>query len=308
MLRQKDLFELLNNLQLLYSDLNRLILEYEIPREWESTPYDTWKTTDKATGFIPYQQYLYACIPDRNLLITLNAKSREIVARNTSMSLPAGMDIDHTKSILYVAGKTSVTLISLQNQKVLSRWDLPVKSNNADFRGIKISENLIYITIRCIHQIFLCNNLNGEIKKKFGQKNSSSNQGQYDFPMGITLNNKNLFICDRNNHRVQIVTKEVGIFQFQWGSKENKEGKNKGEFIYPSSIYLDKLEKILYIGDWYSVQLFIIEENQWIQRLGGEKAGSDMNHFNFVYGICKIENELYVSDGNNKRIQIFRRS
>jgi len=81
----------------------------------------------------------------------------------------------------------------------------------------------------------------------------------------------------------------------------------EGQFRYPKSIYLDDIEKIVYIGDQYSVQLFA-PNGQCLQRLGDNKAGKKMNQFCNVHGICKINEQLYVTDVNNKRIQIFRRN
>jgi len=72
------------------------------------------------------------------------------------------------------------------------------------------------------------------------------------------------------------------------------------------SIYYNLLEEIFYIGDRYSVQIFTKDGNCQ-QRIGDQNSGNKMNQFNRIYGICVMNDQLYVSDYNNKRVQIFRR-
>jgi len=72
-----------------------------------------------------------------------------------------------------------------------------------------------------------------------------------------------------------------------------------GEFTYCFSIYRDLLEEIFYVGDCYSVQLFI-KEGKCIQRIDSGTCG------NFVYGICVIYDQLYVCDYSSNLIRVFR--
>jgi len=64
---------------------------------------------------------------------------------------------------------------------------------------------------------------------------------------------------------------------------------------------------MFYIGDHKSVSLY--ESNgKCLQRIGTEVNGSGMNQFNYVYGICLCNEELYVSDAGNRRVQVFQLS
>jgi len=170
---------------------------------------------------------------------------------------------------------------------------------------IKVDGNKTYLTMLFFNQIFICNSHNGEVLQKFGIKKFSQKPGEYHFPRGVTFDNKNLYICDYNNHRVQIVSKEKGSFILQWGKQT--EGTKKGEFGYPWSIFYDELDREFYIGDTCSVQIFTLE-GQCNQRLGDEKTGRNLNQFYLVSCIWRDGNSLYVSEVNNKRIQIFRGS
>jgi len=87
----------------------------------------------------------------------------------------------------------------------------------------------------------------------------------------------------------------------------------KGQFYYPRNVYYDVTEEMIYIGDWYSVQLFkrdqTVENLSYtcLQRIGDRTSGTGMNEFNCVNGVCIYEDHLYVCDAGNVRVQVFRR-
>jgi len=77
----------------------------------------------------------------------------------------------------------------------------------------------------------------------------------------------------------------------------------EGQFYDPYSIY--NYYDLIYVGDYCSVQIFW-KDGMCIQRLGGKRSGNQMNHFSDVSALCIMDDQLYVSDYNNKRIQIFQ--
>jgi len=170
------------------------------------------------------------------------------------------------------------------------------------FRGIKADGQVLFLTIYEYHQIFVCNSQDGKVVNKWGTETMSSKQGEFNYAMGITADNQNLYICDCDNHRVQILTKNTGLFVTQWGS----DGRDLGYFRYPFSIYHCLIEDMFYIGDNYSIQLFS-PDGYCHQRIGGRIKGPKMSEFSGVYGVCVIDDQLYVSDYENARIQIFFR-
>jgi len=276
--------------------LTSIIITYCGWREWGTTAIASCKTIEYPYGISTYQQEIYLCVPAENLIATCDLNG-SILERNTSIIGPAGIDIDVNKSLMYIAGKTHVTLLSLQTKKYLLAWKLPVK-NDWTFRGIKVNGNIIYLTLLDVHQIFVCNN-DGKVLNKFGMEQAGSKQNEFNNPMGIAKNTKYLYICDSCNHRISILTKDKGIFISQWGKV--------GEFGYTYSIFYDELEKLFYIGDDSSVQLFTTE-GLCVQRIGGRKIGKNMNQFDGIFGICKLDDRLIVSDESNKRMQIFLRN
>jgi len=106
--------------------------------------------------------------------------------------------------------------------------------------------------------------------------------------------------CDYGNDRIQALSKNNYVYIRHWGKK----GLGDGQFSCPYSIFYD--EKILYVGDNKSVQLFTCE-GKFLQKIGS-KQSKEMGQFKCAWGICVIEEQLYVSDYSNGRIQVFRRS
>jgi len=128
--------------------------------------------------------------------------------------------------------------------------------------------------------------------QKWGIEEPSSNSGEFDEPMGLTIDNKNIYICDYNNNRVQILSKEHGIFVTEWK-----------EFIHPVSIYcLD--DEDFFIGDDYNVH--VLKWDGSCRQKIGDSIGKFKNPFDWVYGISFFKHNLVISERRNQRIQIFR--
>ena len=124
---------------------------------------------------------------------------------------------------------THVTVLNLKREK-LSSFSLP--SDNGGW-GLKVDSTLIYLTLLYKHQIFVYS-LSGALIKTFATEKSGRGEGQFNAPYGVTVDERDLYICDTNNHRVQVLQKDTGTYQRQWGSK----GTEEGQFTYPSVIYL----------------------------------------------------------------------
>jgi len=290
MTKQKNLLKVLNDLKILYTDINRLITEYETI-EWKSTASATWLYEGELTGLVHYQQQIYVCKWDPYEILIYNKMGK--IIQNKPLNSLCGMDIDETKKKnLYIAGSERVLIFNFTFEKTFD-WKLPTTVPGHYFRALKVNENILYLTIECCNRIFLCNISDGKVLKKWGTFKQGFNQGEFCNPKGITVINECVYICDSSNHRIQILMKKNGNFDYQIGN--GKEGKSMGKFYLPQTIYYHVEEDIIYIGDGYSVQLFTTE-NLCIQRLGSK--------FWKVSGMCRIDDQLYVSDAK-QRIQIF---
>jgi len=281
--------------------LNVIIISYCFWPEWETNASITWSVVDKPYGILCHQQEIYACFPDINLITKYNLKG-ETLEKNTVHGA-AGIDIDINNSLVYIAGRTEVMLLHLKNKTSLSSWALPV-DNRYRFRGIKVDGDILYLTLFDVQQIFLCHSNDGKVLNKFGNTRASSKEGEFNDPHGVTVNMKYLYVCDNNNNRIQVLTKDKGIFFSQWGNKTTKD-----QLVSPFSVFYDELEMLFYIGDQGSVSVYASDtrtgNGYCIQRFGS--LGSQMDEFECVVGFCRINDRLYVSDCENNRIQIFQR-
>jgi len=132
---------------------------------------------------------------------------------------------------------------------------------------------------------------------------TGNKEGQYHDPRGLTVNNKYAYICDCENHRIQVILKENGTFINQWGDSYSTDF---GKFVFPYSIFLDLLDEIFIIGDSSCVQFFT-SNGLCLQRLGEALLpGNKLNQFDSIYGICTLDGCLFVSEYTNQRIQIFK--
>jgi len=301
MSRKRPLLQILNRLDILYKDLNRLITEYDVTTKWEKKPAATWRQRGNPTGILLYQKNIYVCTTFPHLLFVVTPNNEKL-KENLSFKEPWGMDIDEDQNILYVVDNTNVTLLNMKLD-IISTWKLHRTSAGFSMRYIKINNNILYLTIQDVHQIFLCQSQDGKILNQWGSVDGSEKKGDFNYPLGITVDSKYVYVCDSWNHRVQILDKDTGKYVLQWGKPSDV-----GQFNYPRCIYYHKPEEFFYVGDWTSVQIYTKNPNIFIQHLGSSTFGTLSYQFHDVYGICVSEDRLYVNDSDNKRIQIFERT
>jgi len=158
---------------------------------------------------------------------------------------------------------------------------------------------MIFCTIPNLNQVFIYT-MDGKVKDTIGTTEASLRLGEFHDPRGLTLDRNFLYICDSYNHRIQKITKKNYFPSHSWGGR----GKGSMKFNKPAEIHY--YEDILYVGDVYCLQLFTCE-GIFLQKLGSQHpAGVGKGEFRCVWGICVIQNLLYVSDRLNNRIQVFK--
>jgi len=289
---------ILDDLRFFYTDLTALIVDYDTPRSWETTASTSWEQKGYPYRLLSFQQHVYLCTIQPSSVLVCNTRG-EFIKENLSLKYPTGIDIDEKNSILFVASQTHVTLLNLK-LAFLSSWKLPTKKRPfgwAPHREIKVDGNTLYLTIDLQHQVFLCSQ-NGKLLKEFGFVESGSKGGEFNAPSGLTVDNKYVYVCDCLNNRIQILRKENGISFSPW--EPGTAIREQGQFYYPRSIYHHLSEDLIYVGDGLCVQL-LSKDGVCLQRL--YHATNDP-----IYGICVMDDRLYLSDSDNQRIRIFERS
>jgi len=107
----------------------------------------------------------------------------------------------------------------------------------------------------------------------------------------VRKNEKYLYICDQSNYRVQVLNKENGNFITKW---------NDGRQCIYVSILL--YENLLYIGHRSGIQIWT-KKGEYLQACGSFGGGKE--EFDWVSGICVVNDKLYMVDQKNDRIQVW---
>jgi len=303
--KKKELFNLLDSLSFLPNVLVTIVIAYCRRREWESTSVQIWKKENGPSGIVSYQRQLYTCFWKYPSVFTISNIDGEIIKKVQTLEAPFAIDIDQQNVLFYIACYNQINILNVKFE-IVSSWKYPLKLSSWNYyRGIKYDNNFIYLTTYEHHYIFVFNCFTGTISHQWGINVPSSAPGNFNRPLGLTVNHKYVYVCDCSNSRIQLLTKE-GNFYNQWGGKYQKQQEEtKRLFIQePNYIYHEIEDDIFYVGDQSSVQLFERDETgsgTLIQRIenGNEK-------FNAVYGICVYEDRLFVCENSTNRIYVFK--
>ena len=161
-------------------------------------------------------------------------------------------------------------------------------------------------------------------------------------PYGITLHENQLYVCDCNNHRIQVFDLDLKFIR-----SIGSHGKGKGQFRKPYDVKFDKdhnmyvaeyksgrvqvldkngqflrmfdkiekledcqpsalhiIDKFVYVSDWNGGHIMVYETSgRFITSFGG--WGPKRGKFLYPYCINTHKGQIYICDRDNGRIQIF---
>jgi len=139
----------------------------------------------------------------------------------------------------------------------------------------------------------------GNCLRKVGSR--GGNAGQFNFPWGVTyLNDNEILIADRGNHRIQQVDVETGTVVKSFG----KYGKEKGEFFQPIDVCLDEHHRIVVTEHSNDRIQVMTQEGETITMFGD----SGPEKLNYPTSCIPYKNMFLVSDGGNQCIKAFGQS
>jgi len=305
--RKDFLVSLFAKLNFFYRDVDLLIIEYDDQREWKGRTSAIWTECENPTAIISYQQNIYvATYRNESLLMCFNTNGKVLKQLNLGNRWIRSIDVDEKTGLLYIATRNSISTQSLLNFHHYTHWHIPVASSLGPGK-VKVNNGICYLSMPDKNQVLLCQLENGELLEKIGT-GQGQEKGQFDRPLGMTLNNKCLYVCDSWNQRIQIFDKKSRKFSHQWGENNIKQQR----FFLPISIYYHHDENTFFVGECYSVQIFT-EDGTFIQQIRGWENEKDL--FNEIddsciigTDLCVLHDQLYVVDRRNDRIRIFNKS
>jgi len=296
--RPKRVTEIFKSLQILPSDIIPIIVTYWFQLYLETKPFQTWPITNASypAGIVSDHQRLYVCVAGAYQIYSLEGSYVK------SQNLYSTWATDLTQNHIYILGDT-LSVMNFDFQNVGEPW----KFSSTCGGGLKVDEKKIYVTLQGRHQIFVYT-LSGQLVQSFGSTTGCGDgDGIFTEPRGMALDKKFLYVCDRDNHRIQVLDKESGNFHLKWGKKADPDNPSfsssytinlvdpdNPSFFLPYTINLSY--GVIYVGDQKAIQLFTCE-GKFLQRLN-----RDFNSF----GMTVTAGCVYVSNYSSHRIHVYR--
>jgi len=136
--------------------------------------------------------------------------------------------------------------------------------------------------------------------QSLGGGSSSSTEGQFNIPTGVTVDDDDNIYIAEYNRRIQKFSSD-GRFVASVGTY----GSNPLQFRNPTGIGFNKKNGKLYVCDQKNYRIQILETDLTIHSSFGSE-GSGNGQFNRPYNIAfDRSGDVYVSDIGNHRIQVF---
>ena len=139
----------------------------------------------------------------------------------------------------------------------------------------------------------------GELIKCVGQRGSK--EGEFDDPRGLALHNNQVYVCDCNNHRIQVFDLDLNFIR-----SIGSHGKGRGEFKEPYDVKFDASGN-MYIVEWSlgNKRVQVLDRSGHFIRVFGEKGKGKLNGPSALHIVDKY---VYVSDFNGHCIVVYETS
>ena len=204
----------------------------------------------------------------------------------TGMNEPFGIAFNSRGEMIVSAHKVSVFDIRGQRVRTFgSKGDRPEQMYRPAGIAVDDMDN-IYVgnyyklqkfTSRC------------ELIKCVGQQGSK--EGEFDVIRGLTVHREQVYVCDRNNHRIQVFDLDLNFIR-----SIGSHGKGRGEFNYPHDVKFDTAGN-MYVADFYNKRVQAMDSSdQFIREFGQEGEGK----LNEPIGLHIADKCVYVTDWGHR--------
>ena len=208
------------------------------------------------------------------------------------LNYPAGVTVDNITGNIYIADQSNncVKVFDSTGKYLFKFGDNEGEWKMCYPRGVSIYGDRILITQgnSCI--------LNYQLNGKFISKIGREGRGELEFniPFGLTIDESigDIYICDRNNNRIQILNKEFS-FKSQFG---------KDILKYPRDVKLSK--EYIYILDASNPCLHLYNYNHILQKSVISRGNGLEVIFPYFFFVDQTDNIL-ISDYISNSIHIF---
>ena len=134
----------------------------------------------------------------------------------------------------------------------------------------------------------------GELIKCVGQRGGK--EGEFNVPRGLTLRDNLVYVCDRNNDRIQVFDLDLNFVR-SIGSR----GSGRGEFDAPFDVKFDTAGN-MYVAEWGNERVQVMDSSgQFIREFGQGKLSTPS-------ALLIADKYVYVSDYSGHCIVVYETS
>ena len=207
---------------------------------------------------------------------------------------PYGVAVNSAEEVLVTERKK----IAVFDKKGKKLRDIKMPTDDVDLNGIAIDEddNIYYVTDRLPHCLVKLNKA-GEILKTVGTP--GRDHGEFNDPRGVAVIGDRVFVCDLNNYRLQVFTKERLEFVKTIGSQ----GKGDEHFDRPVDITQDELGN-MYVCDFGNNRVKLLNKQGEFQLSFSKKGNGQLNS---PSGVCVVDQFVYVVEWGGDCVSVFSR-
>ena len=206
---------------------------------------------------------------------------------------PYGVAVNSAEEVLVTEGKK----IAVFDKKGEKLYDFELLMDYVALSGIAIDEDdNIYVTDEKRHCLVKLNKA-GEILKTVGTR--GRDHGEFNVPSGVAVMGDRVFVCDRNNHRLQVFTKE----RLEFVKTIDSRGQGDEHFDTPVDITQDELGN-MYVSEYGNNCVKLLNKQGEFQLSFNKKANGQLNR---PSGVCVVDQFVYVVEWGGDCVSVFSR-
>ena len=137
----------------------------------------------------------------------------------------------------------------------------------------------------------------GELVKCVGQRGWKA--GEFDDPRGVTLYNNHVYVCDCDNHRIQVFDLDLSFIR-----SINSDGTVRGEFNAPFDVKFDAAGN-MYLAEFTAKRVRVMDNCGHFLRAFGQQGKIKLDRPSSLHIVDKF---VYVSDYSGNCVVVYETS
>ena len=129
--------------------------------------------------------------------------------------------------------------------------------------------------------------------KSVGRKGKLN--GQFEHPWGVGYHNNQLYVCDRDNGRVQVLDSNLNFVR--------SFGNGPGQLKDPVDVDVDRHGYIYVLDENRNKVLVFSEDGQYLRHFG--QRGQGKNELSCPRGLCVSGDFVYITEWHNSCVSVF---